>query len=320
MPLKMIRNDITKVEADAIVNTANPKPKYASGTDRAVYLAAGVNELLKERMKIGEIAPGHAAVTPAFALHARYIIHTVGPAWHGGDHGEYEILRSCYAVSLAKAKQLGCTSIAFPLIATGVYGFPKDQALQIALDTISGFLMAEEMTVYLVVYDDESFQLSTRISQDVQSYINANHVVIQRQIEYPDMCVAGPLRGMSYNGSLEEVDYEEGMTFQEKLFELIDQKGLSNTQVYKAANMDRKHFSKIQCNRNYHPGKKTAMALCIALKLDMDEAKDLLSRADWAFSPSRKMDLVVMAAIERKMYDINQINAVLFDMKLEILD
>lgn len=322
MPLKMIRNDITKVQADAIVNTANPKPKYADGTDRAIYEAAGAKQLLQERMKIGMIAPGEAKVTPAFALDAEYIIHTVGPAWRDGNHGEYEILRSCYANALKKADELGCTSIAFPLIATGVYGFPKDRALRIAMDTISGFLLSHEMTVYLVVFDDDSFQLSSRISEDVKSFIDANRVRQKRAVEYgsrwENVRRIEPMEMECCRG-LGAEDFVEGKTFQEKLFELIDEKGLSNAQVYKAANMDRKHFSKIQCNKNYHPGKKTAMALCIALKLNMDEAKDLLSRADWAFSPSRKMDLVVMAAISEQMYDINEINAVLFDMKLEIL-
>ena len=147
MPFKIIRNDITKVKADAIVNTANPEPVYADGTDAAIYMAAGEDELLAERKKIGRIAAGETAVTAAFNLPAKYIIHTVGPAWIDGNHGEFDILRSCYRKSLLLADQLGCSSIAFPLIATGVYGFPKDKALDIALSVIKEHLEASELNV-----------------------------------------------------------------------------------------------------------------------------------------------------------------------------
>ena len=155
MPFQIIRNDITKVQADAIVNTANPKATFGSGTDGAIYKAAGEKELLAERKKIGDIAPGEVAVTPAFKLKAKYIIHTVGPAWNGGDDGEFDILRSCYRKSLEKTEELGCESVAFPLIATGVYGFPKDEALRIAMDEIGSFLMKSDadICVYLVVFD-----------------------------------------------------------------------------------------------------------------------------------------------------------------------
>ena len=315
MPLKIIRNDITKVSADAIVNTANPKPVYAAGTDLAIYEAAGADNLLAERKKIGDIAGGDVAVTPAFQLDAKYIIHTVGPAWQGGNKDEFDILRRCYSNSLRKAAELDCESIAFPLIATGVYGFPKDKALQIAISEISDFLFQCEMMVYLVVYDDKSFQLSSQVMGDVQSFIDANYVRTTRKSEYR--------RRASYptvpNNSLDEMIANMGSTFQEKLFELIEKRGLSNVEVYTHANMDRKHFSKIQCNVNYHPSKKTAMALCIALKLNLDESKDLLARAEWAFSPNRKMDLIVMNAIINHEYNINKVNAILFEYGQECL-
>ena len=156
MPFQIIRNDITKVKADVIVNTANPKPVIGGGTDSAIYKAAGEEKLLAERQKIGHIARGEMAVTLAFDLKAKYIIHTVGPIWEGGNKGEFDILRSCYRKPLEKAAELGCESVAFPLIATGVYGFPKDKALQIAMSEISSFLMQDgiEMTVKLVVFGD----------------------------------------------------------------------------------------------------------------------------------------------------------------------
>ncbi len=157
MAFQIIRKDITKVSADAIVNTANPKPEYAGGTDYAIYMAAGADELLEERKKIGDIEMGQAAATPAFALNARYIIHTVGPSWVDGNHGEREAVRSCYENSLKLAMELGCESIAFPLIATGVYGFPKADALQIAVSVFSAFLAEKDMLITLVVFDEASF-------------------------------------------------------------------------------------------------------------------------------------------------------------------
>lgn len=351
MPFKIIRNDITKVRADVIVNTANPKPIYASGTDLAVYQAAGADDLLAERKKIGCIERGDIAVTDAYALNAKYIIHTVGPIWVDGKHGEFEILESCYEKSLQKALELRCDSIAFPLISTGVYGFPKDKALQIAVSVFSRFLLENDMQIILVVFDKKSFQLSGQLVGEIDSFIDANYIRQKRKSEYrgrlfrsniieadipydsevyeecrcysakeetePDLLMSVPMqeKAMSLEEELENI----GMSFHDKLFELIDKSGLDNKDVWKRANLDRKHFSKIQCDDNYHPKKKTVMALCIALKLDLEEAKDLLARADWAFSPSSKVDLIVQKAIIDKQYDIYQLNLVLFKYTNEIL-
>lgn len=327
MPLIIIRNDITQVKADAIVNTANPYPKYASGTDRAIYEAAGAKQLLAQREKIGTIHQGKVAVTDAFALPARFIIHTVGPNWKGGNHGEFDVLRACYDNSLQKAYDLGCESVAFPLIATGVYGFPKDQALSIAVSCISSFLMNHEMLVLLVVFDRSSYQLSTRFMDEVQSFIDEATVSVKNAREYIGgrynrwEAMAEPV--MYQSSFQDDLSFfqpsEDTMSFQEKMFEIMDEKGLVSTDVYKAANIDRKLFSKIQCNKDYHPKKKTAMAICIALRLNLEQAKDLLARADWAFSPNRKMDLVIIAAITHQEYDINVINEVLFALDLDQL-
>ncbi len=350
MPFKIIRNDITKVKADAIVNTANPKPVYAGGTDSAIYHAAGVDELLAQRKEIGCIERGEVAVTDAFALEAKYIIHTVGPVWVDGNHDEFRILENCYINSLQKALELKCESIAFPLISTGVYGFPKDKALQIAVSVFSKFLLENEMQIILVVFDKTSFQLSGQIVGEIDSYIDANYVRKRRKSEYSSRSSIGrELRGgcayediyeecsyydvesaaleedmlmlppASMNMSLEEELEQIGMSFHEKLFELISKSGLDNKDVWKRANLDRKHFSKIQCDMNYHPKKKTVMALCIALKLDLEQSKDLLARADWAFSPSSKVDLIVQKAIIDKQYDIMQLNVMLFKYTNEIL-
>lgn len=343
MPFKIIRNDITKVTADVIVNTANPKPVFGGGTDQAIYEAAGIDVLLEERKKIGNIQRGDIAVTEAFSLNAKYIIHTVGPAWMDGKHKEFEILENCYYKSLSKAIDLGCESIAFPLISTGVYGFPRDKALQIAVSVFSRFLLEHELQIILVVFDKTSFQLSGQIVGDIDSYIDANYVKQKRhkeytrrsrEIEWSDSqyeermdCYEEPEEAISMLEpilpepcmSIEDELDNIGPSFHDKLFELIDRSGIDNKDVWKLANLDRKHFSKIQCDSNYHPKKKTVMALCIALQLDLDQSKDLLARADWAFSPSNKVDLIVQKAILDKQYDIFQLNVVLFKYTNEIL-
>ena len=351
MPFKIVRNDITHVKADVIVNTANLKPIYVSGTDLAVYQAAGADELLAERKKIGFIERGDIAVTGAYALNAKYIIHTVGPVWVDGKHNEFETLESCYVKSLQKALELGCDSIAFPLISTGVYGFPKDKALQIAVSVFSRFLLENEMQIILVVFDKKSFQLSGQLVGEIDSFIDANYIRQKRRSEYSrrtsrrskiesditydsevyeecchyleeeeseaELLMPDPMpdRAMSLEEELENIE----MSFHDKLFELIGKSGMDNKDVWKRANLDRKHFSKIQCDEKYHPKKKTVMALCIALKLDLEQAKDLLARADWAFSPSSKVDLIVQKAIIDKQYDIYQLNLVLFRYTNEIL-
>ncbi len=355
MPFKIVRNDLTRVKADAIVNTANPMPICASGTDLAIYEAAGKEQLLEERRKIGNIARGEVAVTGAYHLPSKYIIHTVGPVWEDGGHGEFDTLESCYEKSLQKALELGCGSIAFPLISTGVYGFPKDKALQIAVSVFSKFLLENDMQIILVVFDKKSFQLSAQIVGEIDSYIDANYIRLRHAKEYTGRSAANgrypernperdelidderlmqceeeepyPLEDtssvtgskLSAPLSLEEELDNIGMSFHDKLFELIDAEGLDNKDVWKRANLDRKHFSKIQCDVHYHPKKKTVMALCIALKLDLEQAKDLMARADWAFSPSSKVDLIVQKAIIDRQYDIMQLNVTLFKYTNEIL-
>ena len=382
MAFQIIRNDITKVSADAIVNTANPKPKYVSGTDYAIYTAAGADELLKERQKIGNIETGQAAATPAFALSARYIIHTVGPAWVDGEHGEREAVRSCYTNSLKLAKELGCESIAFPLIATGVYGFPKADALQIAVSVFSEFLAETDMQITLVVFDEASFVLSGKIFSGVDAFIDENYVSEKLDTEY----IAGPFATMAlgnipFEGNRRErrghnlfglasslrrpkqdsaakesladeafFDDEEcaeepimaapmamaaaeskpgrtlddlmahvSETWQESLFRLIDEKGFTDTEVYKRANVDRKLFSKIRSNSEYQPKKITAVAFALALRLSLDETKDLLGRAGYALSPSSRFDLIIEYFIGQEVYDTYTINLALFEHKQPLL-
>lgn len=356
MPFQIIRNDITRVKADVIVNTANPHPAVGSGVDGAVYAAAGEQELLAERRKIGEIARGDAAVTPAFGLSARYIIHTVGPAWIDGEHGERETLRSCYAKSLKLADELQAESIAFPLIATGVYGFPKDEALEIATSEIGKFLLTHEMLVTMVVFDQKAFQLSKKLTDQIDEYID-EHGFGQAwakeyhdkglRYDYTDIALArrnwapqdyvreqAPLHegdntvyihdkyisGFDVKGkTLEEVLEGAGKSFQQRLFELIDEKGMTDPAVYTKANIDRKLFSNIRCKKNYRPKKKTAVALAIALELDMPATQDLLARAGYTLSPSNLSDLIVSYFVENRKYDIMEINIAMEKYGQELL-
>ena len=359
MPFQIIRNDIAKVKADAIVNTANPKPCVGSGTDSAIYAAAGEEQLLAARKWIGDISPGQAFHTDAFGLDARYIIHTVGPVWVDGTHGEREILRSCYEKSLALAAELKCGSIAFPLIASGVYGFPKDEALQIALSEISRFLLTHEMKVLLVVFGRKALQLSQRLVGEIEQYIDDHGERLLYEAEYggeygverrrrnalradqeraehffgsaslpgeevadnaPDVAPAPVSLFPDVSGkSLGEVLGGKTETFQQRLFRLIDERGLDDVAVYKKANIDRKLFSSIRCKKDYKPKKKTAVAFAIALELDLPTTLDLLSRAEIAFSPSNKFDLIVSYFITHKNYNVFEINAALFDYNQPLL-
>ena len=355
MPFRIIRNDITRVQADAIVNTANPEPIYASGTDAAVYRAAGVEELLAERKKIGRIAPGEAAVTAAFRLPAKYIIHTVGPAWKDGKHGEYDILRSCYRKSLLLAQQLGCESIAFPLIATGTYGFPKDRALEIALAVIREHLNSCDMMVTLVVFENSAYQIAAGLTERIEEYIDENYVSEQIEEEYGAPFEALPQAARrrelwereahsenvflnrpaaaadsmplfqaskpekAAKASLEDAVNNLGESFQKRLLRMIDERGMTDPEVYKRANIDRKLFSKIRCSEDYIPKKKTIVALAIALRLNLDDTRDLLASAGLLLAGNSKSDVIVSFCIENGIYDIFEVNALLFKFHQPIL-
>ena len=335
MPLNIIRNDITKVSADVIVNTANPQVAIGAGVDQAIYEAAGAEALLAERAKIGPMKPGQAAVTPAFELDAKYIIHTVGPVWQGGRFGEREAVASCYRKSLELAAKMGCASIAFPLISTGTYGFPKDEALRIAISEISSFLFSHDMTVYMVVYSREAFVISSKAFAGIKSYIDdkdvkrpvsgASGINMRRRMALEACLSEVPTdeSGMEpmydavpeffgQDEDLEDVLNQKTETFQQMLFRIIDRKGLTDPEVYKKANLDRKHFSKIRSSVTYLPKKKTVLALAVALELNMDETIDLMRRAGLALNPNDRFDLIVGYCITNNIYDIFEINTYLF--------
>ena len=323
MPFEIVRNDIVNMKVDAIVNTANPRPIIGAGTDKAVHDKAGAR-LLLARKEIGNIAVGEAAITPAFDLDANYVIHTAGPIWKDGRSGEEDLLASCFRNSLGIAKKKACESIAFPLISTGSYGFPKPLALQIAVREISSFLMENEMQVYLVVFEKQSFELSEKLFKSVSSYIDENYVSEKINAEYKMSNLRSyellfeasdtPRYGTICNnpnldGMLENLD----KGFSETLLALIDRTGKKDSEIYKRANVDRKLFSKIRNNVNYKPSKTTAIAFAIALELNMDETNDLLSKAGFALSQSSKFDVIVRYFIENKKYDIFELNSVLFE-------
>lgn len=323
MPFEMVRNDIVNMKVDAIVNTANPRPIIGAGTDKAVHDKAGAR-LLLARKEIGNIAVGEAAITPAFDLDANYVIHTAGPIWKDGRSGEEKLLASCFRNSLGIAKKKSCESIAFPLISTGSYGFPKPLALQIAVREISSFLMENEMQVYLVVFEKQSFELSEKLFKSVSSYIDENYVSDKINAEYKMSNLRSyellfeasdtPRYGTicsnpNLDGMLENLD----KGFSETLLALIDRTGKKDSEIYKKANVDRKLFSKIRNNADYRPSKTTAIAFAIALELNMDETNDLLSKAGFALSQSSKFDVIVRYFIENKKYDIFELNSVLFE-------
>ena len=325
MPFEIIRNDITLMHVDAIVNTANPRPIIGSGTDAGIHAAAGP-ELLAARQVIGPIAVGEAAITPAFRLNAQYVIHTVGPRWRGGWAGEETLLEKCYRSALALARDHGCKSIAFPLISSGAYGFPKDRALQCAIRAISGFLMEQELQVYLVVFNREAFRLSEQLFRDVRSYIDEHYVDRKLRSEgwgrsrnQREFLPVHECAMASAPVSLKDLVGRVDAGFSETLLGLIDRSGKKDSEIYARANVSRQHFSKIRNNPDYRPTKPTALAFAIALELDLHQTRDLIGRAGYALTNSSKFDVIIRYFIEQGNYDLFEINAALFEFDQSLL-
>lgn len=340
MPLTIVRNDITKIKCDAVVNAANRHLAGGGGVDGAIHRAAGP-ELHRACLKLGGCRTGLAKITESFNMPCKYIIHTVGPRWHGGGMHEAELLASCYRESLRLASEYECESVAFPLISAGAYGYPREEALHIAVSEISKFLLKNEMTVYIVVYDRECFKVSKKLMSDVTEYID-QHYVDEHFVNRQSAAMSNPSfisnhsprmnRGMT--GALldamasheygkrsfsarEEQGLEEMLasldeSFSQMLMRKIDEKGMTDAQCYKKANIDRKLFSKIRGNVNYKPSKPTVIAFAIALELSLEETKDMLMKAGFALSHSSKFDVIVEYFIRNRCYDVFKINEVLF--------
>ncbi len=325
MPLEIVRNDLTKMAVDAIVNAANPTLLGGGGVDGAIHRAAGP-QLLEECRTLGGCETGEAKLTGGYRLPCRYVIHTVGPIWQGGAHGERAQLAACYRSSLELAKAHECETVAFPLISAGAYGYPKAQAMQTAVETITAFLMENDMTVYLVVFSKDAFELSGKLIQKVKAYIDDVYVdehsdaleVFRRQRALLDACMAPECsmprigKSPSLSDLLEQVD--EG--FSQALLRKIDEKHMTDAECYKRANIDRRLFSKIRSNPGYRPGKSTVLAFAIALRLTLEETRELLEKAGFALSHSSKTDIVVEYCIRTKHYDVIEINQLLFELDL----
>ena len=401
MAFRIIRNDITKVKADAIVNTANPYVDVGSGVDAAIYDAAGREQLLAEREKIGELMPGEVGITPAFNLDAKYIVHSSGPIWHGGNEGEADLLRQCYDRSLSLAYDHGCESIAFPLMATGAYKFPKELAMQIAVDAFTAFLEDNEMEITLVVFGSDAVKISGELVDEVASFIDDRYEAEALEREHSGRRrlrggVPSSLFGAAFgtsNASLdrsygshgsseilrsagaedlteyeevsdetdedadlspEEADLDEdivvhGMaapmaakvcfdaappvedkpledvlkgiytdSFEKHLQQLINKKGLKNSEIYSAANISKQYFSKL-LKGQVKPSKEKTLALAVGLRLNLDETVDFLQMAGYALSPISQTDAVVRYFINKKEYNVIKINFVLFDFGLDPL-
>ncbi|MCI7012770.1 MAG: O-acetyl-ADP-ribose deacetylase [Clostridium sp.] len=373
MPLYIIRNDITKMKVDAIVNAANSSLLGGGGVDGCIHRAAGP-ELLAECRTLGGCETGSAKITGAGKLSCKYVIHAVGPRWVDGSHGEKEKLTSCYRTALKLAKEHGCETVAFPLISSGIYGYPKDRALRVAVDTISDFLFENEMTVYIVIFDKKSYQISSRLYADIAEYIDDNYAEaalgkdrrrtafvrsrrLQRDSDYNDysdysdysdyhdvdiaadaanegaMCEPQACEGswmgspaamsaakeannsMSLDEALSRIDE----SFSEMLLRKIDEKGMTDAECYKKANIDRKLFSKIRSDRLYKPSKPTAIAFAIALELTPEETKEMLMKAGFALSRSNKFDIIIEYFIRNGNYNIFEINEALFAFDQSLL-
>ena len=322
MPLQIVRNDITKMKVDVIVNAANKSLLGGGGVDGCIHRAAGP-ELLAECKLLNGCEIGSAKITKGYQLPCMYVIHSVGPRWVDGSHHEKELLESCYATSLYLAKEYGCKSIAFPLISSGIYGYPKAQALRVAVEQIRKFLLDNEMTVYLVIFDRKAYEIGDKLYSDIESYIDDQYVdehsdslSLQkpRFVGFDNTCLregSAPLSSAEQKSIMDWLsDIDE--SFSEMLLRKIDESGMSDAECYKKANIDRKLFSKIRSDKLYKPSKPTVVAFALALELSIEEMQDMLAKAGFALSHSSKFDLIIEYFVKQGNYNVYEINAVLF--------
>lgn len=345
MPFLIVRDDIARVSADAIVNAANTRLQAGGGVCGALFAAAGAADMQAACDAIGGCPTGSAVSTPAFALDATWVIHAVGPIWRGGLSGEREALRSCYRSVFAEAERLGARSVAYPLISAGIYGFPVDEALAIAREETEAFLRVhEDVAVTLVMFDRATVRAGGELFDEIDEYIDDEYVEasphMRRRAErlaveawdaaapdgladdsapdgladagapggYADSAVLSAAAPRELDDLLSNLD----ASFSETLLALIDERGITDAEVYHRANLSRQLFSKIRSNRAYRPTKPTAVALAVALELDPRQTQDLLGRAGLALSRSSKFDVIVRFFLERGVHDVFRINEALF--------
>ena len=334
MPLHMVRNDITTMKVDAIVNAAKESLLGGGGVDGAIHRAAGP-QLLAECRTLGGCKTGQAKLTKGYRLPAKFVIHTVGPIWQGGGHGERELLASAYRSSLELARKHRCESVAFPLISSGAYGYPKDQALKVAVDTIGDFLLQYDMTVYLVIFDAAAYTIGGKLFADIAAYIDDHYVEehTDRREEQRRHTMSACRESARLEEdalwklfpceaslrSLEEAVEMLDESFSQMLLRKIDEAGITDAQCYKKANIDRKLFSKIRSDVHYKPSKPTALAFAIALELPLEETRELLQKAGFAFSHASKFDIIVEYFIAHGNYNIFEINEALFAFDQSLL-
>lgn len=325
MPLKIVRDDIVNINADAIVNTSSPEPVIGVGVDLRISNAAGP-DLIRYREKFGQLEYGDAVMTPSGKLGAKAVIHAVTPVWRGGGFGERHILEDCYRKALTLAVNAGMKSIAFPLLSAGNQGFPNDIALKTANAVFEEFLADSEILIYLVLFSDEAMNASGELRNRIEEYIDSNmadEIMLEESASF-SVCNTFPeyrrnekkrssLCLKRRNAKSEDIDSMLEGSFTEELIRLAGLKNMTDPQVYKAANIDRKAFNKIINAKDYHPSKNTAIALGLALGLNLDQMKDFIGRAGYALTRASKFDIIVEFCILNDIYNIIRVNEILFE-------
>ena len=323
MPFTIVHDDITRLSVDAIVNPTNAYFSGKGGTDGAIYRVAGPWLRVALAMK-RPLAVGDAIITEGFELPARYIIHTRGPVWEGGEDGEAEDLVRCYNNCLKLAWKSGCQSVAFPLISGGTFGFPNDDALQIAKDTINSFLRTNDMDVFLVIFMQHTFNLSKNLFADVSEYVAANLYRVADVAYSLDPEGSYGLNSSAHYSAdpvtldLAEMLRHKSETFSCMLARLVDECGKTAPDIYKKARVTKSVYSKIMANIHYKPSKLTAVAFALALQLPWEELKELVESAGYSMTRTNKFDIVIEYFVRNKKYSIDEINAVLYELDPEL--
>lgn len=305
MPFEIVRNDITKMDVDAIVCNGNHRLEKSEGVSGAIFAAAG-KQLTEECALLPSCDTSAAIVTRGYDLPAKYIIHTVGPHWHGGRYGEEEILRTCFKNVLNAARRYQCRSVAIPMISSGSYGFPKEIVLDIATEEIERFLSSHpSMSVYLVVYSTTAAKLGEKYQKDIREYITNE--------EYRSYTNANRTRMYGRHerfipGSVKDAAGIVAPGFRDKLFGYVELSGRKWSSVYRRAGVGKAVASKIKTNPNYNPSKQTALAFAVSLGLSLYQTEDLLQSFGASFSPASISDNIVKYCILHGIYSIDKIN------------